>query len=208
VPQPVPIPVRQKIWERSQQGEGSASLAAAFDLSPPTVRHLRKRFRDRGEAGLATDYRSPPSPAHAKPEAIRRAVLAQRLEHPTWGAGIIRGAWAQERPEVAWPHVRTMPKWLRRAGLGPAPAGRRPGRPRNRATRPHQTWQVDAREPIELKDGEKASWLRVVDEATGAVLGTAVFPPRRLAPGRPARDPGPLAAAVPGVGPARRAGGR
>jgi transposase len=208
MPQPVPLPVRQKIWERSQQGEGTASLAAAFDLPPRTVRHLLRRFRERGEAGLATDYRPPPSPAHAKPEAIRRAVLAKRLEHPTWGAGIIRVALAEERPEVAWPHIRTMQKWLGQAGLGPAPAGRRPGRSRDRATRPHQTWQIDACEQIELKDGEKASWLRVVDEATGAVLGTVVFPPRLLDPGGPERDPGQLAADIPGVGPARRAAGR
>jgi transposase len=208
MPKPIPIPIRQKLWERAQQGEGSASLAVAFDLSPRTVRHLLRRFRQRGEAGLATDYRPPPAPAHAKPEAIRRAVLAKRLEHPTWGAGIIRVALAEERPEVDWPHVRTMQRWLARAGLGPAPPGRRPGRTRSRATRPHQTWQVDACEQIGLKGGETVSWLRAVDEATGAVLGTAVFPPRLLDPGRPPPDPGEPAAAVPGLGPARGVAGR
>jgi hypothetical protein len=208
MPQAVPFPIRQKIWERAQQGEGSASLAAAFDLPPRTVRHLLKRFRDRGEDGLATSYRPPPSPAHAKPEAIRQAVLAKRLEHPGWGAGLIRVALAEERPEVDWPHIRTMQRWLRQAGMGPAPAGRRPGRPRDRATRPHQTWQVDACEQVGLKGGDRVSWLRVVDEATGAVLGTAVFPPRLLDPGRPPRDPSELAPAVPGVGPARGVAGR
>jgi transposase len=208
MPQPVPVPVRQKIWERFQQGEGSASLAAAFDLSPRTVRHLLKRFRERGESGLATDYRPPPSPAHAKAEAIRRAVLAKRLEHPTWGAGIIRVVLTEERPEVDWPHIRTMQKWLRQAGLGPAPPGRRPGRSRNRATRPHQTWQIDACEQIGLKTGDTVSWLRVVDEATGAVLGTVVFPPRLLDSGGPSRNPGELAAAVPEMGPARRTASR
>jgi transposase len=208
MPKPVPVPIRQKLWERSQQGEGSASLAAAFDLCPRTVRHLLKRFRDRGEAGLATDYRPPPRPAHAKPEAIRQAVTAKRLEHPSWGAGLIRVALVQERPEVAWPGVRTMQKWLRQAGLGPAPPGRRPGRTRDRAGRPHQTWQIDACEQIGLKGDQKVSWLRVVDEATGAVLGTTVFPPRLLDPGRPPPDPGQLASAVPGVGPSRGAAGR
>src|SRR3954454_6849231 len=77
MPKPVPMPIRQAIWERSQRGEGSASLATAFDLSPRTVRHLVKRSRDRGRAGLATDYRPPPPPAHARSQAIRRAVLAK-----------------------------------------------------------------------------------------------------------------------------------
>lgn len=208
MPKPVPVPIRQKIWERAQQGEGSADLAAAFDLPARTVRHLLKRLRERGEAGLATDYRPPPPPSHAKPQAIRQAVLAKRLEHPTWGAGIIRVALVEERPEVAWPQARTMQRWLRQAGLGPAPPGRRQGRPRNRATRPHQTWQIDACEQIGLRNGDKVSWLRVVDEATGAVLGTVVFPPRVLDPGRSSRDPGQLASAVPGVGPARGIAGR
>jgi Homeodomain-like domain len=182
MPKPVPVPIRQKIWERAQQGEGSTSLAEAFDLPPRTVRHLLKRFRERGEAGLATDYRPPAPPAHAKSAVIRQAVLDKRREHPTWGAGIIRVALVEERPEVDWPQVRTMQKWIARAGLGPAPRGRQPGRSPTRATRPHQTWQIDACEQIDLKGGGKASWLRVVDEATGAVLGTVVFPPRLLDP--------------------------
>jgi hypothetical protein len=208
MPKPVPFPIRQKLWERAQQEESPASLAAAFDLPLRTVRHLLRRVRQRGETGLATDYRPPPLPAHAKSEAIRRSVLAKRLEHPAWGAGIIRVALAEDRPEVDWPHVRTMQRWFRRAGLGPAPSGRRQGRSRNRATRPHQTWQIDACEQVGLKDGGKVSWLRAVDEATGAVLGTVVFPPWLLDPGGPSSDPGQLASALRGVGPSRGIAGR
>jgi transposase len=208
MPKPVPVPIREKLWERAQQGEGSTALAEAFDLSPRTVRNLLRRFRERGEAGLATDYRPTASPAHAKSAAIRQAVLDKRREHPTWGAPLIRVALAEERPEVAWPQARTMRKWIARAGLGPAPRGRRPGRSPTRATRPHQTWQMDACEQIELKGGEKASWLRIVDEATGAVLGTVVFPPRLLDSGRPPPDPILPPADVPTLGTARRPAGR
>ena len=208
MPKPVPVPIREKLWERAQQGEGATSLAEAFNLSPRTVRHLLRRFLERGAAGLATDYRPPARPAHAKPEAIRQAVLDMRREHPTWGAPLIRVALAEERPEVAWPQARTMQKWIAGAGLGPAPRGRRPGRSPTRATRPHQTWQIDACEQVELKGGAKVSWLRVVDEATGAVLGTAVFPPRVLESGRPSPDPGGPPPAVPTLGPARGPAGR
>ena len=208
MPKPIPFPIREKLWERARLGEGSASLAEAFNLSPRTVRHLLKRFRDRGEAALATDYRPPVAPAHAKSAAIRQAVLDKRRDHPTWGAEIIRVALAEERPEVAWPQARTMRTWIARAGLGPAPRGRPPGRSPTRADRPHQTWQVDACEQIELKGGQRASWLRVADEATGAVLGTVVFPPRLLDPGRSSPDPGQPPPAVPPVGAARGPAGR
>ena len=46
MPKSVPVPVRQKLWERAAGAKASASLADAFDLSPRTVRHLLKRCRD------------------------------------------------------------------------------------------------------------------------------------------------------------------
>src|SRR4051812_23684097 len=57
MPKPVPVPVRQKLWERARSGETTASLARAFDVSPRTVRQLLKRFRDRGPDALRPDYR-------------------------------------------------------------------------------------------------------------------------------------------------------
>ena len=59
MPKPVPIPVRRKLLHRAQQGESTASLAAAFDLAPRTVRHLMKRFRDRGPDGILPAYHTP-----------------------------------------------------------------------------------------------------------------------------------------------------
>jgi transposase len=207
LPKPIPIPIRRKLWERAQQGEASSALASAFDLSSRTVRNLLKRFREGGDGSVGPDYRTP-APPHTKPEEIRLAVLTKRQEHRTWGAELIRVALSEERPEVAWPHPRTMRRWFQQAGLAPAPCGRRPGASFARATQPHETWQIDASEHIRLSNGDQASWLRVVDEATGAVLGTAVFPPRVLDSGRPTRNPVDVAAAFPEMGFARETSGR
>ena len=126
MPKPVPVPVRQKLWERAQSGETTAGLARAFDLSPRTVRQLLKRFRDRGPDALAPDYRRPDRLPHAYPAELREEALALRRRHPTWGAVLIRLALKQRRPKVAWPEPRTLQRWFRRAGLGPAPPPRRP----------------------------------------------------------------------------------
>ena len=40
---------------------------------------------------------------------------------------------------------------------------------------------MDAKEHIRIKTREEVSWLRLIDECSGAVLWTAVFPPRGLA---------------------------
>lgn len=203
MPRSIPVPVRQKLWERASQGESVSALADAFALSARTVRHLLKRCRERGDAGLIPSYGPPAPPPHAHPDTIRRAVLDARRQHPTWGADLIRVVLAEAQPQLTWPSPQTIRRWFRAADLGPAPVGRRAGTSTTRAQQPHQTWQIDASEHIRLADGAEVCWLRIVDEATGAVLRTDVFPPRLLDSGRPPLHSGDAEAVVPAVGPAR-----
>ena len=55
-----------------------------------------------------------------------QAALALRREHPIWGAGLIRVMLRRQLPQDAPPAERTLQRWFVRAGLAPAPAGRRP----------------------------------------------------------------------------------
>src|SRR5258705_11483112 len=87
MPKPIPIPVRQKLLQRAQLGESTASLAAAFGLAPRTVRHLRKRFRDRRPDSIPPDYRRPKEQAHAYSDRVREVALGLRRAHPSLGAG-------------------------------------------------------------------------------------------------------------------------
>ena len=48
----------------------------------------------------------------------------------------------------------------------------RPAPPRAWAGEPHDTWQMDAKERVRLGDGTLVCWLRLADEASGAVLLT------------------------------------
>src|SRR3974377_2150076 len=78
------------------------------------------------------------------PEALVQATLDLRRAHPSWGAGWIRGMLRRQSPHQSLPVVRTLQRWLERAGLAPAPAGRRPAAEGRRAARPHEVWQMDA----------------------------------------------------------------
>jgi Helix-turn-helix domain len=207
MPKPIPIPVRRQLLQRAQRGEAPATLAAKFGLPARTVRHLLQRFRERGETAVNPDYRAPGPWPQAYSAEVREAALAQRREHPSWGAELIRVALRVHRPELAAPAATTLRRWSRDAGLGPAPRGHRPPMPRAKATRPHETWQIDASERIPLRDGQQVCWLRVVDEASGAVLRTAVFPPSLLEPSASPGHPGPAAGAVHAVGFARATAG-
>jgi hypothetical protein len=199
MPAPVPLPIRHAMWHRWQQGATAPELSQAFDVAPRTARGLLQRWRARGEGGLAPDPTRPrdrpPPPRHPAFEP----ALGLRRDHPAWGAGLIR-VYLQERGTQPLPSERTLQRWFQRAGLAPAPPGRRPAPSGRRARAPHEVWQVDAAEEIPLGTGARVCWLRIVDEASGAVLHTAVFPPRALERGARHRHPGPVAGGVPPLG--------
>lgn len=182
MPAPIPVPLRQVILQRSQKGESVANLAEELHLSERTVRHLVRRFGQRGRPGLRPDYACCATKKSPTNGATFQKVVQMRQQHPGWGAGLIR-VLLQEEHE-ACPSERTLQRWLQRAALSPAPPGRRPASNDKRARRPHEVWQMDAAERIRLASGQQVSWLRLVDECSGAVLQTTIFPPGVLEPGR------------------------
>ena len=184
MPRPIPVPIRQAMFRLWQKGRSARQIAESLGLPCSTVRRLLQRFRLHGTDGLSPDYWHPSVPQAVPSEPLQTAMSLRR-EHPTWGAGLIRVQLLLEAPERPLPSERTFQRWFVRAGLSPAPAGRPPRSHLDRATAPHETWQMDAKEHIRIKTREEVSWLRLIDECSGAVLWTAVFPPRGLAEGPP-----------------------
>jgi hypothetical protein len=137
-----------RLWE---QGQTPAQIAETLGLSRVSVRRLVRRFRDRGVDSVTPDYH-PAHPVSALDSDLAKATIRMRREHPTWGAGLIRVLLLQEAPPGPVPSVRTLQRWLLRADLAPAPAGRRPEAASSRATAPHQTWQMDAKEQIKIRN--------------------------------------------------------
>src|SRR6476646_5429763 len=62
---------------------------------------------------------------------------------------------------------------------------------------------MDAKEHSQLQNREEVSWLRLIDECSGAALWTAVFPPRNLEPGLPRGRPGATSIGLWSLGVAR-----
>jgi transposase len=193
MPRPLPIPVRQLLLRRWQRGQSAERIADDLGLAPRTVRHWLHRFRAQPEADLWPAYRLRPALA---PAPLVEAGLQLRREHPTWGAGLIRVQLLRVHGSAAVPSTRTLQRWFGRSGLASAPVGRRPTARRQRASQPHLVWQVDAADQVALRTARQVSWLRVVDECSGAFLWTAVFPPRILESGAAGGRPGVLAASL------------
>lgn len=182
MPAPIPTPVRQKVFERWKKGESVASLAVELQLSPRTVRHLVRRFAKRGQEAVTPDYAACATKKLPADSVAFQNALEMRRLHPTWGGGLIRVMLKEDNQDC--PSERTLQRWFRSQQLSPAPAGRPPTRTVERAASPHDVWQMDAVDQLRLGSGQKVSWLRIVDECSGAVLQTVIFPPRLLEFGR------------------------
>ena len=184
MPHPIPLPVRQVIVQRAEQGQSASLIARSLGLVSRTVRQLLQRLRVQGNNALATSYPSGFFPQTPRFRALVEEALQMRREHPTWGAGLVRVWLRRDHPAAPIPAERTLQRWFRRAGLIPAPKGRRTGPSSyHRAQQPHEVWQMDAADQVALRNGKQVCWLRIADECSGAVLETAVFPPGLLARG-------------------------
>jgi hypothetical protein len=179
MPRPVPLSVRQAVLRAARPGTSAGAISRLLGLPASTVRHLLRRLQDRGAAGLRTAYDACGQSQTRPDDPVRQAAVQLRADHPRWGAGRLRVQLRRLFPGQPLPCERTLQRWLRRLDQPPAPAGR-PTATAPRARQPHQVWQMDAVEQQPLATGQLISWLRVVDECSGAVLGTVVFPPRPL----------------------------
>ena len=202
MPRAIPLPVRQTIWVRTQRGHCAREIATDLGVAYETVRKLVRRFR-RTQAVLTPAYGRCGHNQRVADPGLVQAAAQMRLLHPGWGTELIRVLLQEAFPGRSIPAARTLRRSFARVGLSPAAAGRHARNSMNRARCVHQVWQMDAAEQMALADGTTASWLRIVDEFSGAVLQTVVFPPRELEPRGTRPDPAGTACRIYTLGVAR-----
>ena len=202
MPHPIPFPVRQLIGQRVEQGQSASFIARCLGLVPRTVRQLVQRLRRHGPNALAASYPSRAYPHSNQFRTLVEEAVQLRRAHPTWGAGLVRVLLHRHHPKAPLPAERTLQRWFQRAGLIPAPSGRRLGPSSyRRAPQPHEVWQMDAADQVALQNGTQVCWLRIADECSGAVLGTTVFPPGVLERGARSSGAGRTAPGISPLGP-------
>lgn len=207
MPLAIAQPIREEVVRRRQLGEGLTSIAAALGLRYRTVRGLWQRYRWRGAEGLSADYGRCGRFGIRFALSVYEAALRLRREHPRWGAQLIRLELAERFAHEPLPSERTLSRWMHDAGLRPL-RGRRPQSARpQRGQKPHEVWQIDAKERLRLSDGQGCSQLSVVDEASGADLGLVPFPPLPLEPSATAGGAGGTTGAVRALGAAGEGAG-
>ncbi|MCI0711004.1 MAG: hypothetical protein L0154_12675 [Chloroflexi bacterium] len=180
MPKPIPVAMRRQIVERRQQGERLKRIAEDLSMPYESVRKVWGLYRREGR--IEPNYETCGQRGVKASPRVYRAALWLKRNHPTWGAPLIRQIIRDQWVDEKVPHLRTLQRWFRRAGLPPKkPKGEGQAR-RGRGTAPHNIWEMDSPEAIQLATGEQVSWLLVSDEASGAVLDGKVFSPRPRQP--------------------------
>lgn len=177
MPQATPLPIRLHIVEFRQKGLTQSQISQRTSVSLSTVKTILRRHRQRGDEGLSPDYDRCGSQQLRSSPFIIRAFVCLRKWHPTYGYDQIFSQIKSKYPDLKLPDRRTVYNWWHRFNLV-AKRSKPPKPEADWASKPHQTWQVDAKEEISIANGQKHCWLNVVDEYSGAPLSPPVFPPQ------------------------------
>lgn len=177
MPAATPLEQRQQVFDLHHAGLGPLEIAQQLSLSVRTIRDLLARWRTL-PAGhdLAPGFDRCGRTLAQPRRAVQESCLQLRRLHDGWGAERIRLDLLDLHPKEHVPPTRTLQFWLRQAGLTPPPAVLVAAVDDRRAREPHEVWQMDAVECLRLADGSGACWLRQIDECSGAILATDVFP--------------------------------
>lgn len=193
--------IRRAILNRARHHQSPGEIAQEMELEERTVRRIVTGFQEQGETALQAAYGACGVSRTVEFAQLRQQILELRQQHPLWGAGRLLLELELSQPNaVVLPTERTLQRWLREVYPTPAPAGRPAQDSWSRASRPHEVWQVDASEQKHLGSGKMFSWLRVVDECSGAVLKTVVFSRRTFSTGSSPSSPAGIPQDFPAVG--------
>lgn len=182
------VGLRNKIILCKSQGMKMSQIAREFGINYNTVRTLCKRHENEGSSGLLPNYGNCGRHIAAEAEKVFRLVRLLKHLHPLWGVPYLVQRIEQKFPDLP---VQSIRHYQRRLSNGSAKIPK-PNLPKgesvDRARQPHDTWEIDAKERLDLPDGQGACYLNATDEKTNAILKAAVFSPQEDQPGVPTID--------------------
>lgn len=177
MPQPTSLSIRHTIITLRNGNCSQAEIAVKTGVSLGTVKTIIKRYREHGESGLTPSYDQCGQRGIVTDAFQVRCYLALRRWHPTWGYDKISSLVAAKYPTLKLADRRTVYRWWHQHRLVQLKS-KPPKTEKKRATKPHQVWQIDAKEMMHTQADRPHCWLNIVDEFTGMVIDPPVFPPR------------------------------
>jgi transposase len=172
---------REAIVQYRQEGISMTEISETLGISYSSVRDLCKRYSEsqKTDAPLKSVLTPQYSKCGIKKEKysveVVDSVLLLKTEHTRWGAPRLLAELERQVQGKKLPSIRSVGRWFRKYNLSKPPRqAREPVIGRARAV--HNIWEVDAKENLILLDGQEACYLTTVDEKSGALLASPVFP--------------------------------
>lgn len=159
---------RISIGERWERGQTDAEIAEAMGCSVWVVRKWRRRYQQKGRAGLVSHKGRPKTGALGHfPAAVRERVREMRERNPGWGADTMRAEWARDPTCKEWPQPSRsrIAAFLKQEGYTrPYERHSELPQPEKRAVKQvHEEWEMDAKGVMEVPNVGRVSIINIVD---------------------------------------------
>lgn len=166
------------------EGYTVTEVAVRFNVSRPTVRLWRDRYREGGRAGLVDHSHAPQNCPHRTSEQIEKLIVAEREQYG-WGSKKILRRLQDAHPELELPGRSAVDALLRRRGLVRPGRGRRsplasPFQRRYTATEPGELTTIDHKGQFRMGNGRYCYPLTIVDNVSRYLLACAALSSTRL----------------------------
>lgn len=182
------VDMRERMALRALDDRYSVSeVAEMFQVSRPTVRLWRDRYRSSGRDGLQDRSHAPLSSPHRTNEIIEELIVAERKRWPHFGSKKILDRLQESHPDLCLPKRSTIDAILtrhnlvkhdirRKRELNPTFIGR------YEATEPGQLTTIDYKGQFRVGNGQYCFPLTLVDTVSRFILACEALPSNVFAP--------------------------
>ncbi len=149
-------------------------LSRIYGVSRKVIYKWTNRYEGQGIDGLKELGRAPLSHPNETRAEIVRALIQEKMEHGKWGPKKLLSHLQRSRPEVQWPSVCTVEKWLKRHGLVKERRRRRRVPPYSepflQCDEPNKVWSADFKGQFRMGDGKWCYPLTLSDNMSRYLL--------------------------------------
>jgi len=149
-------------------------LSVIYGVSRKAIYKWTTRYNEHGIDGLKELSRAPLShPNETKAEVVKE-LIKEKMDHGRWGPKKLLRHLQRSRPDVQWPSVCTVEKWLRRHGLVKERKRRKRVPPYSepflQCDAPNKVWSADFKGQFRMGDGKWCYPLTLSDNMSRYLL--------------------------------------
>jgi transposase InsO family protein/transposase-like protein len=149
-------------------------LSVIYGVSRKAVYKWTTRYDEHGIDGLKELSRSPLSHPNQTETEVLKELIKEKMDHNKWGPKKLLRHLQMSSPDVQWPSVCTVEKWLRRHGLVKERKRRKRVPPYSepflQCDAPNKVWSADFKGQFRMGDGKWCYPLTLSDNMSRYLL--------------------------------------